>query len=101
MNREPETQGQDDCCDGVRAESLVRIYHYLDGELSTTEITEIRAHLERCRHCHDEYAVEALLKKLVRRSCCTDQAPAGLREKIQQRIVMERSVIIRTNRSET
>ncbi|MDN5774715.1 MAG: zf-HC2 domain-containing protein, partial [Brevibacterium aurantiacum] len=59
----------DECCENVRAESLMRIYHYLDGELTTTEIREISVHLEQCPSCHDEYEIEALLKELVRRSC--------------------------------
>ena len=56
----------DECCENVRAESLMRIYHYLDGELTTTEIREISVHLEQCPSCHDEYEIEALLKELVR-----------------------------------
>ena len=51
----------DECCESVRAESLTRIYHYLDGELTTTEIREISVHLEQCPSCHDEYEIEALL----------------------------------------
>ncbi|MGC2939990.1 MULTISPECIES: mycothiol system anti-sigma-R factor [unclassified Brevibacterium] len=81
----------DGCCESVRAESLMRIYHYLDGELTTTEIREISIHLEQCPSCHDEYEIEALLKELVRRSCSHDQAPMGLREKIRQRIALEQN----------
>ncbi|MGO2861925.1 MAG: mycothiol system anti-sigma-R factor [Brevibacterium sp.] len=81
----------DECCESVRAESLTRIYHYLDGELTTTEIREISIHLEHCPSCHDEYEIEALLKELVRRSCSREQAPMGLREKIRQRIAAEQS----------
>lgn len=81
----------DGCCESVRAESLTRIYHYLDGELTTTEIREISIHLEQCPSCHDEYEIEALLKELVRRSCSHDRAPMGLREKIRQRIALEQN----------
>lgn len=82
----------EDCCESVRAESLTRIYHYLDGELTTTEIREISVHLDNCPSCHDEYEIEALLKELVRRSCSREQAPMGLREKIRQRIASEPNV---------
>ncbi|AOP53426.1 mycothiol system anti-sigma-R factor [Brevibacterium aurantiacum] len=82
----------DECCENVRAESLMRIYHYLDGELTTIEIREISVHLEQCPSCHDEYEIEALLKELVRRSCSREQAPMGLREKIRQRIATEQTV---------
>lgn len=79
---------QDPCCSSARLESLERIYTYLDGELSSAEIREIKTHLSDCPQCEEEYAVEYLLKELVRRSC-RDQAPQGLRERIQQRIVVE------------
>lgn len=81
-----------DCASG-RQESLNRIYHYLDGELSAAEIDIIREHLDTCRDCREEYAVEALLKELVRRSCCKDTAPEGLKERIRARIVMEQTSI--------
>ena len=79
------------CCESVRTESLMRIYHYLDGELTTTEIREISIHLEQCPSCHDEYEIEALLKELVRRSCSHDRAPMGLREMIHHRIALEQN----------
>ncbi len=82
---------EQECCESVRAESLMRIYHYLDGELTTTEIREISVHLEKCPACHDEYEIEALLKELVRRSCSREKAPLGLREKIQRRIAVEQT----------
>ena len=82
------------CCESVRTESLMRIYHYLDGELTTTEIREISIHLEQCPSCHDEYEIEALLKELVRRSCTAGSAPEGLRERIRERIVIERRTTI-------
>ncbi|WP_232623569.1 mycothiol system anti-sigma-R factor [Brevibacterium casei] len=78
-----------DCCESMRAESLLRIYHYLDGELTTTEIREISIHLEHCPACHDEYEIEAMLKEVVRRSCGREEAPLGLKEKIRRRIAVE------------
>ncbi|GAA4284053.1 hypothetical protein GCM10022261_15840 [Brevibacterium daeguense] len=80
-------------CAGGRQDRLNRIYHYLDGELSAAEIEIIREHLETCSDCREEYAVEALLKELVRRSCGKDTAPEGLKERIRARIVMEQTSI--------
>ncbi len=82
------------CCDSARARSLERIYHYLDGELESHEITEIQAHLDDCTDCSGEFEIEALLKELVRRSCTAGQAPEGLRERIQERIVIERRTTV-------
>lgn len=83
----------DDCCRSGRQESLTRIYHYLDGELSAEEITLIREHLDTCHDCQEEYAVEALLKELVRRSFSDEAAPDGLKDRIRARIVMEQTTI--------
>lgn len=78
----------EECPEEARRASLERIYTYLDGELSEAEILEIKDHLSGCAQCEQEYAVESLLKELVRRSC-RDEAPSGLRERIQARIVVE------------
>lgn len=87
----------EDCepCATQRLASLDRIYRYLDGELDSEALRALEAHLDGCTDCKGEYAVEALLKELVRRSCKSDQAPAGLRERIQARIVVEQRTIIR------
>ncbi|HLR43993.1 MAG TPA: mycothiol system anti-sigma-R factor [Brevibacterium sp.] len=82
------------CCDSARSRSLERIYHYLDGELESHEIAQIRAHLDDCTDCSGEFEIEALLKELVRRSCTAGPAPAGLRERIRERIVIERRTTV-------
>ncbi|MCT1830275.1 mycothiol system anti-sigma-R factor [Brevibacterium luteolum] len=84
------------CCDEQNRQiSLMRIYNYLDGELTRDEIDVIKDHLANCSQCQDDYTIEALLKELVRRSCCQDQAPAGLAERIRARIVVERRTYVR------
>ncbi|WAL40515.1 mycothiol system anti-sigma-R factor [Brevibacterium sp. BRM-1] len=77
-----------------RLSSLERIYHYLDGELDASELGEIEHHLATCPECQSEYAIEAMLKQLVRRSCQSEEAPDGLRERIRARIVVEQRTII-------
>lgn len=86
-----ESAATDPCCAEERARSLDRIYHYLDGELHQEALAEIERHLQTCEQCRDDYTIESMLKELVRRSCCQEQAPAGLRERIQARIVVVRN----------
>lgn len=74
-----------------RMQSLEKIYSYLDGEMNDEALTAIEQHLRGCPECEREYRIEALLKELVRRSCCHDTAPAGLAEKIRARITVERT----------
>ena len=65
------------------SEVLLRAYEYLDGELDDVAAGErIRAHLEECRPCLQEYDVDRLLKAVVRRSCAQEQAPVALRTQI-------------------
>ncbi|GAB3564787.1 mycothiol system anti-sigma-R factor [Spelaeicoccus albus] len=78
------------CCAERRQAALKRLYNYLDGELSDSEIAEIRRHLAHCPPCESEYSIESMLKDLVKRSCC-ETAPEGLRTRIRERIVVETS----------
>jgi len=89
-----EELNDESCCDSARSRSLERIYHYLDGELERHEIAKIQAHLDDCADCSSEYEIEALLKELVRRSCSAGSAPEGLRERIRERIVIERRTTV-------
>lgn len=76
-----------------RLESLERIYAFLDGEANDDAIGAIEEHLQCCPECEHEYKIEALMKELVRRSCCHDQAPQGLVERIRARITVEHTRI--------
>ncbi|WGW10509.1 mycothiol system anti-sigma-R factor [Saxibacter everestensis] len=78
------------CCEESRRQNLRRLYDYLDGELGQAEIAEIKAHLQECSPCESELSIESMLKDLVRRSC-SESAPASLRERIRERIVIETS----------
>lgn len=76
-----------------RMKSLERIYTYLDGELSPEACQAIEEHLASCEDCSTEYQIEAMLKKLVKRSCNCDVAPEGLADRIRARISVERAHI--------
>ncbi|HEY0188279.1 MAG TPA: mycothiol system anti-sigma-R factor [Cellulomonas sp.] len=66
-------------------QALGRLFTYLDSELETADAAEVRAHIEDCRPCLDELAVETMLKNLVRR-CCQEEAPADLRVRIRAQL---------------
>lgn len=75
----------EDCnCD----EALAEMWAYLDAELEGPEADRVRAHLAGCRGCLEEYDVEVVVKKLVRRCYQGDEhAPVELREKVHARLV--------------
>jgi mycothiol system anti-sigma-R factor len=66
-------------------QALGRLFAYVDSELPADDAAQVRAHVEDCRPCLDEMAVETMLKELVKR-CCQEQAPADLRLKIHARL---------------
>ena len=57
---------------------------YLDRELSSSELTRVRKHLEDCPPCEGEFQLELEVKRLVRRKCQEDDAPARLRNWVRQ-----------------
>ena len=74
-----------DCGDVVEA-----VYLYLDGELSSDVIDNIRQHLDECSPCLCEYGIEQEVKALIARSCC-ETAPDALRASVVQRLEVVRS----------
>lgn len=70
-----------DCADT----RLVRIYNYLDGALTLEDLKEVRAHLEHCPECTEQYDLECIIRSVVRRSC-QEHAPHQLKDKIMVRI---------------
>ncbi|MEP7036293.1 MAG: mycothiol system anti-sigma-R factor [Actinomycetota bacterium] len=66
--------------------ALMQVYEYLDGEMGPDDCAKIRQHLAQCGPCMDEYDVDQMLKKLVRRSCGGESAPTELRMHILARI---------------
>src|SRR5262249_9784243 len=63
------------------AETAVRLYQYLDRELSAEEIVEVKLHLEACPPCLHIFHYEEHMRRLVRQACC-ESAPITLRERI-------------------
>ena len=75
----------DDAC----AAALKRLWSYLDHELTADDEDELRDHLQGCPPCLAEYSIDVVLKQIVRRSC-QEEAPAGLRVRIQQTLLKVR-----------
>ena len=67
------------------------LYPYLDRELSDEDIAQVREHLELCGGCLDQFQFEESVQRLVRVRCQEQQAPEGLRAKIEARWTLERT----------
>jgi len=65
---------------------LDRVYSYLDHEVTTQDVANIREHLEACGPCLKHYDLESALKALVKRSCACEPAPVDLRVRILAQI---------------
>ncbi len=66
--------------------ALQRVFLYLDGEIGEVDAAEARRHIADCAPCLREYGIEEEVKRLVRRSCCQEPVPDGLRTKIMIRL---------------
>ena len=74
-------RGREPDCGEVRAASS----DFIDGDLSSRESSRIRSHLEWCGAC--KAFVETLRATIdMLRSTAASGAPAGFRERIQERI---------------
>ncbi|MDP9222112.1 MAG: mycothiol system anti-sigma-R factor [Actinomycetota bacterium] len=70
-------------------EVLHRVFEYLDGEMAELDCAKIKAHLEECTGCLNEYHRDELLKTIVRRSCACETAPEDLRSRILASITVQ------------
>ena len=72
------------------SEALLRVYEYLDGEMSADDCRKIQAHLDDCGPCLRQYNLDQALKAVIKRSCACEEAPLELRTTILTRITMIR-----------
>jgi mycothiol system anti-sigma-R factor len=80
-----------DMCEGasdkVRCEeALADIYLLLDRECSPERDAALRAHIEDCPPCLEEYGVDEHIKQLLARKCGGDHAPAELKSRLRASI---------------
>ena len=76
---------QIDCEEAAR-----RLHTFLDRELDEAEIAEVEAHLDDCKECHSKFRFEASFKRLIMARSSEQSAPAGLRERLAQRVRQRR-----------
>ncbi|HEV3097605.1 MAG TPA: mycothiol system anti-sigma-R factor [Candidatus Dormibacteraeota bacterium] len=57
---------------------------YIDRELNDADIKKVKAHLDDCPPCEEVFEFQAEMKRLVRKECCKDDAPARLRQWVRQ-----------------
>lgn len=81
----PEVECDKDQCH----EALSHLDEFVDGEVDSKRQSNIAAHLHDCPPCHQQYALEAVVKSLVARSC-VEQAPPALRARVVAQLVVAR-----------
>ncbi|HVC70101.1 MAG TPA: mycothiol system anti-sigma-R factor [Acidimicrobiales bacterium] len=67
-------------------ETIERLYHYLDGELTDERRSEIKHHLDECPPCLDAFDFESELRQVIA-DRCRDRVPDSLRERIRQALI--------------
>ena len=63
-------------------EVLEAVYTYLDNEDCRVDRALIKAHLDECGPCEDEFSIEGVLKALISRSCCGEPAPDDVKSRV-------------------
>ena len=70
--------------------ALLRMFEYLDGEMSGADCRQIQAHMDECAECLRQYHLDQMVKLVVKRSCGSETAPLTLRHTILQRLTIVR-----------
>ncbi len=73
----------DDCQDTIE-----RLYHYLDGELTDERRAEIKQHLDDCSPCLQAFDFEAELRHVIAMKC-RDHVPESLRRRVRAALAEE------------
>jgi mycothiol system anti-sigma-R factor len=63
-------------------ETIERLYHYLDGELTDERRAVIQVHLDECSPCLDAYDFEAELRRVIAQRC-RDHVPESLLARVR------------------
>jgi mycothiol system anti-sigma-R factor len=64
-------------------DALLRVYEYLDGELTVWRRRAITRHLDECPPCANGFVFEVELRRIVV-SKCREEVPPGLRLRIAE-----------------
>lgn len=76
-------EGAADC-----SETVSRLYHYLDGQLTDERRQQIQRHLDECSPCLQAIGFERELR-IVIASRCKDRVPEELRLRIRAALLEE------------
>ena len=71
-------------------EALEQLYAYLDEDCTVEVKTAIRHHIEECGDCFGHYEFERTFLLFVEARCKAKAAPANLRKRIFEQILLER-----------
>jgi mycothiol system anti-sigma-R factor len=74
-------------------EAIVRIYQYLDGELTVWRRRAISRHLDECPPCAQGFDFEMELRQVVA-SKCRDEVPPELKRRIAEAIAQSSAITI-------
>jgi len=69
-------------------DTIERLYHYLDGELTDERRLEIKHHLDECSPCLDAFDFEAELRSVIANRC-KDHVPDALRQRVYDALLEE------------
>ena len=69
-------------------ETIERLYHFLDGELTDDRRVAIQQHLDDCAPCFHAFDFEAELR-LVIANKCKDHVPESLRARVDEALEEE------------
>jgi mycothiol system anti-sigma-R factor len=70
------------------SETIERLYHFLDGELTIERREQIHRHLEECSSCFQAVGFERELRVVIA-SRCTDRVPDELLDRIKRALRAE------------
>ena len=66
----------------------LRVYEYLDGELTVWKRRAITRHLDECPPCADCFSFEVEIRRVVV-SKCTEEVPDDLKQRIAEALGLE------------
>ncbi|MBD3169476.1 MAG: hypothetical protein GF307_08335 [candidate division Zixibacteria bacterium] len=67
-------------------QALLKLYDYVDRELSDNEYSEVEEHLQQCKHCFGKAEFLRLTKKVVSEKAAKEAVPDYLKDRIVRRI---------------
>lgn len=71
------------------SQSIRRLYHYLDGELTDDRRQEIQRHLDECPPCVEAFDFETELRQVIANRC-RDHVPPALLDRVRDAIDEEK-----------